>query len=42
LMGGDPLPVSVSPPGTPLVPFLLRQVLGDGDTLFLRYERGSE
>jgi riboflavin biosynthesis pyrimidine reductase len=42
LMGGDPLPVSVSPPGAPQVPFALRQVLGDGDTLFLRYERGSE
>ena len=41
MMGGDPLPVSVSPPGAPLVPFALRQVLGDGDTLFLRYERGS-
>jgi len=42
LMGGDPLPVSVSPPGAPLAPFVLRQVLGDGDTLFLRYEGGSE
>ena len=41
MMGGDPLPVSVSPPGSPLVPFVLRHVLADGDTLFLRYERGS-
>ena len=41
MMGGDPLPVSISPPGGPLVPFALRHVLGDGDTLFLRYERGT-
>jgi riboflavin biosynthesis pyrimidine reductase len=42
LMGGDPLPVSVSPPGTPLRHFALRHVLRDGDTLFLRYERGRD
>ncbi len=42
LMGGDPLPVSVAPPGAPLAYFTLRQVLRDGDTLFLRYERGSD
>jgi riboflavin biosynthesis pyrimidine reductase len=41
LMGGDPLPVSVSPAGAPLTHFALRHVLRDGDTLFLRYERGS-
>jgi riboflavin biosynthesis pyrimidine reductase len=39
LMGGDPLPVSISPPGTPLTRFALRHILRDGDTLFLRYER---
>jgi PPK2 family polyphosphate:nucleotide phosphotransferase len=39
LMGGDPLPVSVSPPGAPLRHFALRHVMRDGDTLFLRYER---
>jgi riboflavin biosynthesis pyrimidine reductase len=42
LMGGDPLPVSVSPPGAPLTQFTLRHVLQDGDTLFLRYERGRD
>jgi riboflavin biosynthesis pyrimidine reductase len=44
LMGGDPLPVAVSPPGGPLARFSLRHVLrseGD-DTLFLRYERGND
>jgi riboflavin biosynthesis pyrimidine reductase len=40
LMGGDPLPVAVSPPGAPLRQFALRHLLRDGDTLFLRYERG--
>jgi len=40
LMGGDPLPVSISPAGAPLTHFALRHVLRDGDTLFLRYERG--
>jgi riboflavin biosynthesis pyrimidine reductase len=39
LMGGDPLPVSVSPPGSALVHWSLRHVLAEGDTLFLRYER---
>lgn len=39
LMGGDRLPVSVSPPEAPLVGFALRHVLREGDTLFLRYER---
>jgi riboflavin biosynthesis pyrimidine reductase len=42
LMGGDPLPVSISPPGSPLTHFALRHVLRDGDTLFLRYERGHD
>ena len=39
LMGGDLLPVSVAPPGAPVVGLSLRHVLRDGDTLFLRYER---
>ena len=42
LMGGDPLPVSVTPPGAPLARFALRHVLRGGDTLFLRYERGDD
>jgi riboflavin biosynthesis pyrimidine reductase len=42
LMGGDPLPVSVSPPDPPLRHFALRHVISDGDTLFLRYERGRD
>jgi riboflavin biosynthesis pyrimidine reductase len=42
LMGGDPLPVAVSVPGAPLRRFALRHVARDGDTLFLRYERGRD
>lgn len=42
LMGGDPLPVSIAPPGAPLRHFALRHVLAHGDTLFLRYERGHD
>jgi riboflavin biosynthesis pyrimidine reductase len=42
LMGGDPLPVSVTPPGAPLARFALRHVLQGDDTLFLRYERGND
>jgi riboflavin biosynthesis pyrimidine reductase len=42
LMGGDPLPVSVTPAGAPLAHFALCHVLRDGDTLFLRYERGHD
>jgi riboflavin biosynthesis pyrimidine reductase len=41
LMGGDPLPVSVAPPGAPVVGMTLQHVLREGDTLFLRYERGE-
>ena len=41
-MGGDPLPVAVTPPGAPLARFALRHVLRDDDTLFLRYERGND
>ena len=39
LMGGDPLPVSITPAGAALARFALCHVLRDGDTLFLRYER---
>ncbi|MGH3743606.1 MAG: dihydrofolate reductase family protein, partial [Mycobacteriales bacterium] len=42
LMGGDPLPLSVTPRGAPLRRLRLRHVLRDGDTLFLRYERGAD
>lgn len=42
IMGGDALPVSVSPPDAPVRHLALRHVLGDGDTLFLRYERGGD
>jgi riboflavin biosynthesis pyrimidine reductase len=42
LMGGDALPVSVSPRDAPLAHFALRHVLRGGDTLFLRYERERE
>lgn len=38
LMGGDPLPVAVFPPGVPLTRFSLRHVLCEDDSLFLRYE----
>jgi riboflavin biosynthesis pyrimidine reductase len=39
LMGGDPLPISVTPPGAGLAEFELKGVMGEDDTLFLRYER---
>lgn len=42
LMGGDPLPLSVTPLGAPLRRLALRHVLRDGDTLFLRYERATD
>jgi riboflavin biosynthesis pyrimidine reductase len=38
MMGGDPLPVAVFPPGAELTGFSLQHVLRDGDSLFLRYE----
>ena len=38
-MGGDALPVSVAPPGHPLVDFALRSAMVEEGTLFLRYER---
>jgi riboflavin biosynthesis pyrimidine reductase len=39
LMGGDPLPVSVTPPGAGLAQFELQGAMAEDDTLFLRYER---
>ena len=39
LMGGDPLPVSVTPPGAGLAEFELKGTMAEDDTLFLRYER---
>ena len=41
VMGGDPLPVSVTPPGAGLAEFDLRGAMAEDDTLFLRYERRS-
>ena len=38
MMGGDPLPVAVFPPGAPAHRFSPRHVLREDDTLFLRYE----
>lgn len=42
LMGGDPLPVAVTPAGAGVARFALRSVLGEDDTLFLRYEAHHE
>ena len=39
LMGGDPLPVAVTPPGAGLTTFVLRNAMVEDSTLFLRYER---
>ncbi|XVX20181.1 dihydrofolate reductase family protein [Actinomycetota bacterium] len=38
VMGGDPLPVAVTPPGAGLSRFELRHVLAEEGNLFLRYE----
>lgn len=38
LMGGDPLPVAVTPPGTGISRFDLQGVMAEDNTLFLRYE----
>lgn len=38
LVGGDPLPVSVTPAGAPLRRFALRSTMVEDGTLFLRYE----
>lgn len=40
-MGGDDLPICVTPPGSALVGFGLRGVMHEDDTLFLRYERAA-
>lgn len=40
-MGGDPLPVAVTPPGAGMAAFALRHVMAEDDTLFLRYERAG-
>lgn len=41
VMGGDPLPVAVTPVGAGLASFTLEDTMVDGDTIFLRYERGE-
>lgn len=38
-MGGDDLPLCVTPPGSPLVDFVLRGAMVEDNALFLRYER---
>lgn len=38
LVGGDPLPVAVTPVGSALADFALRQTAVADDTLFLRFE----
>lgn len=38
MMGGDPLPVSVTPPGTGIARFELKGLMAEDDALFLRYE----
>ena len=38
MMGGDPLPVSVAPPGADIAEFSLKSAMVADDTLFLRYE----
>lgn len=42
VMGGDPLPVSVTPPGAGLARFELKGAMAEDDTIFLRYERPAE
>jgi riboflavin biosynthesis pyrimidine reductase len=42
LMGGDLLPVSVTPPGAGLATFELRGAMTEDHTLFLRYERNPQ
>lgn len=41
LMGGDPLPVSVTPPGSGMAGFELKGVMAEEGTVFLRYEARS-
>ena len=42
LMGGDPLPVSVTPPGAGLATFELKGSMVEDHTVFLRYERPAQ
>ena len=42
LMGGDPLPVAVTPPGAGLAAFVLKNAMVEDSTLFLRYERQTK
>lgn len=41
MIGGDPLPVCVNPPGAGVSSFALRGAMAEEGTLFLRYERGG-
>lgn len=41
LMGGDPLPVSIAPPGAGLAQFELKGTMVEDHTLFLRYETAT-
>lgn len=41
MMGGDPLPVSVTPAGVGIAKFGLKGIMTEAGTLFLRYEAGS-
>lgn len=38
-MGGDPLPVAITPQGAGLAEFDLKGAMTEDHTLFLRYER---
>ena len=40
MMGGDPLPVSIAPPGAGIAQFGLKSTMVADDTVFLRYEAG--
>ena len=42
LMGGDPLPVAVTPAGAGLATFELQNAMVEDSTLFLRYERTTK
>lgn len=42
MMGGDPLPVSVTPPDAGIARFDLKGIMAEEDTLFLRYETRTD
>jgi riboflavin biosynthesis pyrimidine reductase len=42
IMGGDPLPVSVTPSGAGLAAFELKGAMAEDHTVFLRYERRAQ